>query len=258
MKSSEISGLEKYRTRNFCIGLIASLSFALGAMNYTTYEKPNYDLFEEPEIIDDSVPIRRTPPEKKKVLPPPPKMTAAEKIDIEEEIEFIEEEKPKLEETLLDEKIVEKEEVEYTPKPTPEPQPKPTPPPLPPVEEEDKIDEIWKHVENMPRFPGCEDSGLKKKEKEHCAQKTMLEFIYSNIKYPHIARENGIEGTVVLQFVVDKDGSINDLKIVKDIGGGCGAEAKRVLKLMPTWIPGNQQGRKVKVQYNIPVKYKLN
>ncbi len=256
MKSSEISGLEKYRTRNFCIGLIASLSFALGAMNYTTYEKPNYDLFEEPEIIDDSVPIRRTPPEKKKVLPPPPKMTAAEKIDIEEEIEFIEEEKPKLEETLLDEKIVEKEEVEYTPKPTPKSQPKPTPPVLPPPVVEDEKEYLM--VEYMPRFPGCEDHGLMKEEKYKCAEKSMLQFIYSNIKYPHIARENGIEGTVAIQFVVGKDGAITDLKIAKDIGGGCGAEAARVLKMMPTWIPGIQQGNKVKVRYTIPVKYQLN
>ncbi len=259
MKSSEISGLEKYRSRNFCIGLIASLSFALGAINYTTFEDPNYDVYEEPVIIDDSVPIIRTAPEKKKVLPPPPKMTVADKIDIEEEIEFIEEEKPKLEETLLDENIVEKEEVEYVPRPTPKPQPKATPPPpLPPVEEDEGIKEFWTVVENMPRFPGCEDKEMLKKDKEFCAQKSMLAFIYKNIKYPKIARENGIEGTVVVQFIVGKDGEISKLKVVKEIGGGCGDEAVRVLKKMPTWIPGSQQGRKVKVQYNIPVKYRLN
>ena len=257
MKSSEISKLEKYRGRNFCIGLIASLSFVLGAINYTTFGDPTFDVYEPPIEKMEEVTIVRTPPEKKKVLPPPPKMTVAEKIDIEEEIEFIEEEKPKLEETLLDEKIVEKEEVEYVPKPTPKPQPKPIPPALPPPA---PVDEgaPYLMVEFMPRFPGCEDSGLMKKEKETCAQKAMLKFIYSNIKYPTIARENGIEGTVVVQFVVGKDGSISKLKVVKDIGGGCGEEAARVLKKMPKWIPGIQQGNKVKVQYNIPVKYQLN
>jgi len=106
MKSSEISGLEKHRTRNFCIGLIASLSFAVGAINYTTFEKPNYDLYEDTTTIEEVFEVIRTPPEKKKVLPPPPKMTVTDKIEVEEQMEFIEEEPPKLEETL-DEKIVE-------------------------------------------------------------------------------------------------------------------------------------------------------
>lgn len=257
MKSSEISKLEKYRGRNFCIGLIASLSFVLSAINYTTYETATYDLFEEPASAEEVFEIIRTPPEKKKVLPPPPKMTVADKIDIEEEIEFIEEEKPKLEDVLLDEKIEEKKEVEYIAKPIPKPQPKPAPVILPPVEE-DEIEEIISYAEHMPRFPGCEEKETLKKEKELCAQKSMLAFIYDKIKYPPLAIENGIQGTVVAQFVVDKDGSIQDLKIVKDIGGGCGNETIRVLNTMPKWIPGIQHGRNVKVRYNIPVKYKLN
>ena len=250
MKSSEISGLEKHRTRNFCIGLIASLSFAVGAINYTTFEKPNYNIYDVQPTEVEEVNVIRTPPQKKKVLPPPPKMTIADKIEIEDVVEFIEEEPPKLEETL-DEKIVEKDEVAYVPKPTPQPQPKPVAPELIPPEPEVEIDEYVTFAENMPRFPGCEETNLLKKDKEVCAQKNMLAFIYSKIKYPPIARQNGIEGTVVIQFIVNKDGGIADLKIVKDIGGGCGKEALRVVKQMPDWIPGSQGGRKVKVQYNL-------
>jgi protein TonB len=135
------------------------------------------------------------------------------------------------------------------------------PPPPPPPPPEPVVEEIFKVVEDMPRFPGCEDMGGTKQEKKACADKKMLEFIYKNIKYPAIARENGVDGTVVIQFVVEKDGSITDAKIVRDIGATCGAEALRVVNLMNQegyqWIPGKQRGRPVKVQFNLPVKFKL-
>ncbi len=89
----------------------------------------------------------------------------------------------------------------------------------------------------------------------------MLEFIYKNIKYPAIARENGVEGTCVIQFVVEKDGKITDAKVVRDIGAGCGGESLRIVELMNTkglkWTPGKQRGRNVRVQFNLPVKYRL-
>jgi protein TonB len=89
----------------------------------------------------------------------------------------------------------------------------------------------------------------------------MLEFIYKNIKYPAIARENGVEGTVVVQFVVEKDGSIANAKVVRDIGAQCGQEAMRVVQMMNQkglkWTPGKQRGRPVKVQFNLPVKFRL-
>jgi protein TonB len=89
----------------------------------------------------------------------------------------------------------------------------------------------------------------------------MLEYIYKNLKYPAIARENGVEGQVVLQFVVDKDGSIADAKVVRDIGAGCGTEAEKVVNGMNNmgqkWIPGKQRGRPVRVLYTLPVKFKL-
>ena len=109
-------------------------------------------------------------------------------------------------------------------------------------------------------FPGCESVG-DKNERKQCAQKKMLEFIYSNIKYPPIARENGVEGTTVIRFVVEKDGSIGEPQIVRDIGAQCGEEALRVVKLMNNmpkkWNPGKQRGKPVRVYFNLPVKFKL-
>jgi len=112
----------------------------------------------------------------------------------------------------------------------------------------------------MPRFPGCEDLPTQK-ERKACADKKMLEFIYKNIKYPAIARENGVEGVAVVQFVVEKDGSITDINVVRDPGAQTGAEAERVVRLMEKqnikWIPGKQRGRAVRVQFNLPVKFRL-
>ena len=85
----------------------------------------------------------------------------------------------------------------------------------------------------------------------------MFEYLYSNIKYPQVAKENNITGKVFLTFVVEKDGSIAGAKILRDIGGGCGQEALRVVKSMPKWSPGKQRGKPVRVQFNLPVVFDL-
>ncbi len=116
-------------------------------------------------------------------------------------------------------------------------------------------------AESMPRFPGCEDQELASADLKKCAEKKMLEFVYQNISYPDEARTAGVEGTVVIRFVIEEDGSISEAKIVKEIGSGCGAEALRVVELMNEqgvkWIPGIQYGKPVRVYFNLPVKYKL-
>jgi len=109
----------------------------------------------------------------------------------------------------------------------------------------------------MPRFSGCEEIGGKDADKKQCAEKKLLQFIYGKINYPTIARENGIEGLVIISFVVEKNGSISGAKVLRDIGGGCGAEALRVINSMPDWTPGYQRTKPVRVQFNMPVKFQL-
>lgn len=85
----------------------------------------------------------------------------------------------------------------------------------------------------------------------------MYEYLSKSINYPQIAKEVGIQGIVYTTFVVEKDGSITGVKIKRGIGGGCDEEAVRVLKKMPKWIPGKQRNEKVRVQFNMPIKFTL-
>lgn len=101
----------------------------------------------------------------------------------------------------------------------------------------------YKFVEQFPEFPGGESE--------------LLKFINRNIQYPTIARENGITGQVVLTFVVSADGSIDKVKVLRDIGGGCAEEAIRMVNKMPKWIPGKQNGREVNVEFNLPINFEL-
>ena len=94
-----------------------------------------------------------------------------------------------------------------------------------------------------PTFPGGE--------------KEMLRFLAENIKYPALARENNIQGNVTLSFIVGKDGTVSELEILKDIGGGCGKEAIRVVQTMPKWSAGEANGHPVKVRFRLPVRFRL-
>ena len=110
----------------------------------------------------------------------------------------------------------------------------------------------------MPRFPGCEDESGGIDAIEKCAQKKLLEHIYSNIKYPKAAREAGIEGTSVVSFVVSNYGNVFNAKVLRSIHSDCDAEILRIVEEMPPWIPGEQDGQKVNVRFNLPVRFKLS
>ncbi|MDE7072847.1 MAG: energy transducer TonB, partial [Bacteroidales bacterium] len=86
----------------------------------------------------------------------------------------------------------------------------------------------------------------------------VYKYLRDNIRYPVIAMESGIQGRVYLTFVVEKNGSITDVKVMRGIGGGCDEEAVRVVQKMPKWNPGKQRGRPVRVLYSIPVIFTLN
>ena len=112
--------------------------------------------------------------------------------------------------------------------------------PEPPKEEETKVFDV---VEQMPSFPG--------------GPSALFEYLSKNIKYPAVAEENGVQGRVIVTFVVERDGSITDVKVVKSVDPSLDKEAIRVTKSMPHWIPGKQNGSAVRVKYTLPVTFRL-
>ncbi len=109
-----------------------------------------------------------------------------------------------------------------------------------PKEEETKVFDV---VEQMPSFPG--------------GQAALMEYLSKNVKYPVVAQENGVQGRVVVSFVVERDGSITDVKVVKSVDPSLDREAIRVISSMPNWIPGKQNGSAVRVKFNVPVSFRL-
>lgn len=121
------------------------------------------------------------------------------------------------------------------------------PPPAPapiakPVEKEDDV--IFQVVEKSAEYPG--------------GMQELYKFLNKNLNYPAAAKEAGIQGRVVCQFVVNKDGSLVDVKIVKGLDPDLDREALRVINMMPKWKPGEQSGKKVRQRYTLPVQFKLN
>jgi len=113
-----------------------------------------------------------------------------------------------------------------------------------PQPEKPKEPVILTRAEVMPSFPG--------------GPAELMKYLSKNINYPSLARENGLEGKVIVNFYVDTDGAIKNPTIVKDpVGGGCAEEALRVIKAMPKWSPGLQNGMPAKVYYTLPVTFKL-
>lgn len=104
-------------------------------------------------------------------------------------------------------------------------------------------DKVFEKVEDMPEFPGGEQA--------------MMDFVGKNVQYPKEAMEKEISGRVLVGFIVEKDGSVNEVKIVRGIGGGCDEEAVRVVKAMPKWKPGKQDGKTVRVSYTMPFFFKM-
>ena len=113
--------------------------------------------------------------------------------------------------------------------------------PEPPKHEEDN--KVFEVVEQMPSFPG--------------GYAALMQWLGSNMKYPTIAAENGVQGRVVVQFVVEKDGSITDVHVAKSVDPSLDKEASRVVKAMPKWIPGKQNSSPVRVRFTVPVTFKL-
>ena len=121
-------------------------------------------------------------------------------------------------------------------------------------------DGVFRVVDEMPRFPGCEDMA-EVDGKDRCAQKKLLEYVYENIKYPKDAAQKGIEGRVVVQFVVEPTGTISTIQVVRGIFPSIDTEVIRVIEsfnqMEDQWIAGKQEGKAVAVQFTLPVSFKL-
>src|SRR5690606_5148586 len=150
--------------------------------------------------------------------PPPAPTTVIEIVEDEEEVEEVEVVDMEVTVETVVEPIVQREE---------------------PVVEE----KIFTIVEQQPEFPG--------------GYAELQKYLGKNLKYPHMAMESGISGTVYLTFEVDKDGNIKDVRVLRSVGGGLDEEAMRVVKSMPKWEPGRQRGKPVRVQFTLPVKFTL-
>lgn len=213
------------------MGLIMAFSTSIFAITYRnppekieTYVDV-YEAFDEEDIPPPTEQIKLPPP------PPPPPV-----IEVVEDDEILEEE-PEIEEVEIEEEEV----VE-----------------VPEVIEEEVIEEpeIFTVVEDMPRFPGCEDKGTKS-EKEACAQAALMKYLNS-VEYPQVAIDNDIEGKVYIRFVVYEDGKVKDVTIAKGADKWLDEAALKLVKSMPTWIPGKQRGKAARVQYILPINFKLS
>ena len=225
IKKSEKASLEKDKLVYALMGLVFVLSLCYVAMEWTqkevtTYDEPDeIEAFQEEEMEDIQQTQQDTPPP-----PPPPAAQEVEVLNVVEDdvetetIEVISEDDP--------EDIVE------------------IAPPVEVKEEEEPEDVIFYVVESMPEFPG--------------GTQAMYKYIGENLKYPVIAQENGIQGRVVCQFTVNKDGSLVDIEVVRSAGdASLDKEAVRVIKSMPKWKPGKQRNQPVRVKFTLPVNFKL-
>lgn len=221
-KKSAKADLESKKTMFIEIGLVIALAAVLFAFEWKSYEKIELSLASR--VVDDTPEemIEITQHEKPPPPPAPPQQTTI--------IEIVEDDMEIEDDIEIDVEADQETEVEeYIP-----------------VEEEEEEEEaqIFTVVESMPDFPGGDEARIK--------------YLNENIKYPQMARESGIQGRVFVTFVVEKDGSVTDVRVLRGIGGGCDEEAIRVIKNMPKWDPGKQRGKPVRVQFNMPILFKLN
>jgi len=218
-KKSKEADLEKRRIPLIIMGILFSTAVVLVAFEWKTYETKAGSLGElDVDLVEEEIiPISQQQP------PPPPPPPAPTTV-----IEIVEDEKEIEEELVVEDlEIDEDSEIEF----------------IEEVEEEVVEEQIFSIVEEMPSFPGGDEA--------------LLKYLGKNIKYPAIAKDAGIQGTVYVTFVVDERGDVKDVKVLRSIGGGTDEEAIRVVENMPRWKPGKQRGKAVKVQYNLPIRFTL-
>jgi len=224
VKKNQRNALEKQRGKFFLIGLVIAMSSVLVAFEWTTYEYiPVLKEYAHAEVDETEM----SPVTFVKKTRPKPKYSKAPPAPTPDPI----------------------------PEPEPEPDPEPEPEPDPEIDFTDFEDTAeyvdntepqapFIIVEDMPEFPGGEPA--------------RMEYMANSIKYPRMAVDGGVEGTVYIGFVVEKSGEISEVKLLRGIGGGCDQEALRVIKNMPKWEEGRQRGVPVRVSLSTQVKFTLN
>jgi protein TonB len=222
LKKSPEANLENRRLTYLLIGLAFVLSVCYVALEWTEKEVTKYEVPDMDFLIEEEIEIQQTTQE----TPPPPPPPVVQEVEVlnvvEDDVETEE-----IEINTEDDKDVEvviQAPVEV-------------------VEEEEEENVVFQIVENMPEFPG--------------GTQALMKYLGESIKYPVIAQENGIQGRVICQFVVNKDGSIVDIEVVRSVDPSLDKEAVRVIKSMPKWKSGLQRGKPVRVKYTLPVNFRL-
>jgi periplasmic protein TonB len=212
------------------LGFILSFGVSIYALSYRDKPKDLSGFVMETIELDAEV----EPPQTEQIKPPPPPPPPPE-IEVVKDDEILEDE-PEIKSVEIDidtkievPEVIEKEVV--------------------------KEQEIFTVVEDMPRFPGCENKP-NKAEKEQCAQTELMKYL-AKIQYPPMARDNDIEGKVFVRFVIDEKGKVTNVEIARGADKLLDQAALKHVQAMPDWIPGKQRGKNVKVQYVVPINFKL-
>ena len=225
IKKSPKANLEDKRLTFIFMGLIVALAILYTAFEWTQREITVHEADNEDFLIEEEIQIDQTFQEE--TPPPPPE--PEEVPDVIEEIKIVEDD-------------VETKDVEFTTEDTKEAvEIKQVV--IEEEEEEEEIEEVFLVVEEQPEFPG----GMAK----------LMKYFSDNVRYPVVAAENGIQGRVICQFTVWRDGSIRDIVVVRGVDKSLDKEAVRLIENMPKWKPGKQRGKEVSCKFTVPVSFRL-
>jgi protein TonB len=217
-KYSYVDINKRYKPTFMALGFIFVFGFLFLVINWREIEEKTISSLSEFVDIEDNE--NEAPITQHQPPPPPPPVVEIKAVPEEELIEEVEIEEVEMEEEEEVEEVFEEE----------------------PEEEEE---EVFMIVEDMPQFPGG-------------GQAALMKYIVENMEYPQMAIDNDVEGTVLVKFTVNKDGSIDDVSVQRGIGAGCDEAATEVIESMPSWSPGKQRGKAVKVSMVIPVRFKIS
>lgn len=234
-KKNPKKDLERKRPTFLLLGLVLALGLSILVINWKTYEKvdANANLGELNIEVEDEeetsvIQERKTPPPPPPPPPPPVVVVVDDKVEIEDEVEF------------QDAETDEEEEIEV----------------IEEVEEED-TDEIFEFhvIEDLPVFPGCEKKS--KAERKDCMTLGMMKHVKKQFKYPKKAKQMEVQETIIVEFVIGKDGKVSQTKVLRGKNKELKAAAQKWIKSLPKMTPAKQRGKPVNMKYRIPVKFRL-